>query len=97
MAEKGKVKFYDWKKGFGFVTTDSGEDLFLHRTGIPQGIRVFAEDVIEFDIIEGPKGKNATNVKVISSTGKPPERAPQANKAASDDEEDPTYEDSDKF
>lgn len=81
MAEKGKVKFYNWKKGFGFVTTDEGEDYFLHRSGIPQGTRIYQDDVVEFDIIDGPKGKNATNIKVLESKGPQP-RTPQPEQDA---------------
>ena len=102
MAEKGKVKFYNWKKGFGFVTTDAGEDYFLHRSGIPQGVRIFQDDVVEFDIIDGPKGKNATNIKVLESKG-PQQRsprpmgsaAPKKSYADADEDEDPSYDDAD--
>jgi cold shock protein len=98
MAEKGKVKFYNWKKGFGFVTTDSGEDLFLHRTGIPKGIKVYTNDVVEFDIIEGPKGKNATNITVISSEGPQPSKRSETKEDSEDSyESDEEPQDSEDF
>lgn len=67
MAEKGKIKFYNWKKRFGFVTGDNGEDYFLHKSGIPKGVKVFTDDEIEFEVKDGPQGKNAYDVKVIKS------------------------------
>ena len=93
MAEKGKVKFYNWKKGFGFVTTDAGEDLFLHRTGVPKGTKLFTGDEVEFDIIDGPKGKNATNINVTKSMGAPAPRAPVQDA----EEKEEQYEDSEDF
>ena len=93
MAETGKVKFYNWKKGFGFVTSDAGEDLFLHRTGVPKGIKLFTGDEVEFDIIDGPKGKNATNIKVTKSVGP----APMEGGFQKKEEQEEQYEDSEDF
>lgn len=60
----GKVKWYDETKGFGFIETAEGEDIFVHRTGLesPFGGLENDEEVV-FDIKKGPKGLVAFNVK----------------------------------
>jgi len=61
----GKVKFYNKSKGFGFIIKDdSNQEIFVHATGLVNEIR--ENDKVSFDIIEGKKGLNAVNVKLIS-------------------------------
>ncbi|HOO74492.1 MAG TPA: cold-shock protein [Tepiditoga sp.] len=61
---KGKVKWFDSKKGFGFITTDEGNDVFVHFSSIKMnGYKVLQENqAVEFDIVEGEKGPQAANV-----------------------------------
>jgi CspA family cold shock protein len=60
----GTVKFYNEAKGFGFIKVDdSGEDIFVHSSGVTQEIR--QDDKVSFDVTEGKKGLNAINVKKI--------------------------------
>jgi cold shock protein len=65
--EKGTVKWFNDKKGFGFITPESGPDVFVHHTAIvSDGFRTLAEgDKVEFEIVNGAKGPGAANVKKI--------------------------------
>ena len=60
----GSVKWFNDKKGFGFISQDNGDDVFVHQTSIQgEGFRTLAEgDKVEFEVIKDQKGYNATNV-----------------------------------
>ncbi len=63
----GRVKFYSIDKGFGFIEPDEEiDDLFFHSTSLG-GEVVHEDDIVEFEISEGPKGPIAIRVKVIDS------------------------------
>ena len=67
---KGAVKWFDDRKGYGFITpADGGKDVFVHHTAIKsEGFRSLAEgQAVEFDIVDGPKGKQAANVVKATS------------------------------
>jgi CspA family cold shock protein len=60
--KNGVVKFFNESKGFGFIKIDgSGEEIFVHVTGLNDQIR--EGDAVSFDVAEGKKGLNAVNVK----------------------------------
>jgi CspA family cold shock protein len=63
----GTVKWFNDAKGFGFISQESGEDVFVHHTAIQaQGFRTLAEgQKVEFDVTKGPKGLQAANVRPI--------------------------------
>lgn len=61
---QGTVKFFNESKGFGFIKpSDSGQDIFVHSSGLIDEIR--ENDVVEYEEERGKKGMNAVNVKVI--------------------------------
>ena len=60
---QGSVKFYNESKGFGFIATENGEEIFVHVSGLIDKIR--QNDRVEFDITQGKKGPTAVNVKQI--------------------------------
>ncbi len=63
----GKVKWFNSEKGFGFITTENGEDLFVHFSQIQKdGFKTLEEgEAVTFDVVEGQKGPQAANVESL--------------------------------
>lgn len=61
---KGKVKWFSNQKGYGFITSSDGKDVFVHYSTIKgDGFKTLEEgQEVEFEITQGPKGEQATNV-----------------------------------
>jgi CspA family cold shock protein len=61
---EGKVKWFNQRKGYGFLSTSDGRDVFVHYSNIAgEGFKTLAEgEVVSFDIVEGEKGPRAENV-----------------------------------
>ncbi len=61
---KGTVKWFNDKKGYGFITPEEGDDVFVHHSSIQgEGFKTLREgEEVEFEIVDGDKGKQATNV-----------------------------------
>lgn len=64
----GSIKWFSPSKGYGFITNDAGEDLFLHYSGLIPGQdrRLFPGDRVEFDEVEGEKGRKAMSVRCVA-------------------------------
>jgi cold shock protein len=67
MRKRGTVKWFNEAKGFGFIQQAGGEDVFVHYSAIQgEGFKTLSEgQVVEFEIVEGPKGKQAANVTPV--------------------------------
>ena len=68
---EGKVKWFNPRKGYGFIATEDGRDIFVHYASISgDGYRTLVEgDAVNFDIVEGEKGLRAENVVHVSGSG----------------------------
>ena len=64
MKERGRVKWFNDSKGFGFISRENGPDVFVHHSAIQSdGFRTLAEDQeVEFEVVQGQKGPQAQNV-----------------------------------
>lgn len=77
----GKVKFYDEEKGFGFIASDEGQEVFLHASALPAGAVVRAGTRVEFGIADGRKGPQALSVRVLDA----PPSLSKLNRRSADD------------
>jgi len=60
---KGKVKFFNTMKGFGFIAGEDGKEYFVHQTGLKEGVSLNENDTVSFDVEEGDRGPKAVNVE----------------------------------
>ncbi len=65
---QGTVKWFSNQKGYGFITQENGKDIFIHYSAVQgDGFKTLEEgQKVEFDVTQGPKGEQATNVRRVS-------------------------------
>ena len=61
----GKVKWYNARKGYGFIEGEDGKDVFVHRTSLPEGIFLNEGDKVEYETEDSDRGPKATNIKKV--------------------------------
>lgn len=62
----GKVKWFNTQKGYGFIITEDGKDLFVHFKDVQGGVDALKDnDTVEYDVADGKKGLQAVNVKKV--------------------------------
>lgn len=84
----GKVKFFNDRKGFGFITANDGKDYFVHQTQVPEDVRLNENDAVTFDPVDTDKGIQAQNVKLATGA---------SSDDSSEDVSDDSVEDSEDF
>jgi CspA family cold shock protein len=62
---KGKIKWYNSQRGYGFIEGEDKKDIFVHRNSIPDGTYLNEGDEVEYDIENTDKGPQATNLKKL--------------------------------
>lgn len=63
----GKVRFFDEEKGFGFIASDEGQDVYLHASALPDGATVRSGTRVEFSLADGRRGPQALSVRLIEA------------------------------
>jgi CspA family cold shock protein len=61
----GKVKWYDAEKGFGFLSREDGDDVYVRSSSLPEGVTLKAGTRVEFGILSGRKGDHAHQVRIL--------------------------------
>jgi CspA family cold shock protein len=85
---QGKVKWFSTEKAYGFIAQENDSDIFVHVTGLAEGVTALETDqLVEFEVTQGRKGNQAANVRPASAAAAPPsapesEEAPEAEEVA---------------
>ena len=83
---EGKVKWYNVKKGYGFIAGDDGNEYFVHFTGLVKGTKLYADDVVTFEAVDTEKGLQAQQVSK-------PEGSDDSQSTASEESDAPVQKD----
>jgi CspA family cold shock protein len=65
---KGTIKWFNDRKGYGFIEGEDGKDIFVHRNDVPMGTFLKEDDQVEYEIQKSERGPQATNVKKVNNT-----------------------------
>ncbi len=84
---EGTVKFFNRKKGFGFISGEDGKDYFVHFTALPKGVFLRDNDKVSFDGAEGDRGLKAENVQLLQKGSERMDGSPQEGSAEEPQEE----------
>lgn len=90
---KGKVKWYNVPKGYGFILGEDGNEYFVHFTGLVKGTKLFENDDVTFDVADTEKGKQAQNVQKVGGSSVPPRRESKKQ----EEKQDETYSDNSEY
>ena len=88
---EGTVKWFDGKKGYGFIVSSDGQEYFVHYTAVPRGVRLRENDKVSFEAAETQRGKQAQNVQLLekgqAEEKKPMQKSPQEDSEESEEDD----------
>ena len=87
---KGRVKFYNEMKGFGFIAGEDGKEYFVHQTGLEQGVSITENDEVNFTVTEGDRGPKAVSVtkgNAVAESGDSSEEDSMEDEASNEEED----------
>lgn len=93
---EGTVKFFNRKKGFGFISGDDGKDYFVHFSALPQGVFLRDNDKVSFNGVEGDRGLKAEQVQLLQKGSERGSESGEHRQSASEGEESDSEEETEE-